>query len=105
MHPFWASLPAYRPDMFTLSSLMCFFADSLATAGWFHPFETWAKLPSWFTARLWAALLLAYQTGILILLFSLVGMFIDLIHSLPCLMMSFHVKLEGASQCAVLLTC
>ena len=49
----------------------CFLCRNF-TAGWFHPFETWAKLSSWFTTRLWAALLLSYHTGMIMLICSLV---------------------------------
>ena len=68
------------------------------TAGWFHPFETWAKLSSWFSTRLWTALLLAYHTGMVILICSLDVMFIGF-DPPPSLMMCFHVKLDDASQC------
>ena len=68
------------------------------TAGWFHPFETWAKLSSWFSTRLWTALLFAYHTGMVILICSLDGMFIGF-DPPPSLMMCFHVKLDDASQC------
>ena len=64
-----------------------FYSDVLTcrhfTAGWFHPFETWAKLSSWFSTRLWTALLFAYHTGMVILICSLDGMFIGFIHPLP----------------------
>jgi len=68
------------------------------TAGWFHPFETWAKLSSWFSTRLWTALLFAYHTGMVILICSLDVMFIGF-DPPPSLMMCFHVKLDDASQC------